>query len=364
LGTGDTGQRTADSRGRTSFIEDSAKASVEEITRAFISSMSPAALIAEAKKKSDIIMGGVAAGPRHHNAVVDTLFELMEAMQKRIEAAPVDKKTLLPVLPGVKWDPDDPLAPLVEILDPFMLCDFWTKIPVPTEPVTRKAPRRRRPPPSPKGSAGKKKDSRSHIDPSKAGTKGIAGQLKPSKEDPRTRVLKEGAQALAEDMIGSASMALNLLLLAKTAYDYLKAWVYAKQQGLAVAERRVAATVMADGIASMALKLGPPNRTEKQPAAGGFQPPGILPWQGVRLPDPDASGVKQDLQQILGGRLWNKREDVKRVVKKGRAMGLNDQKKSGDGHLFLWALKAKYKHRWAIRRYLVGAIRRDLKGGK
>ena len=356
---------------RARFIDDTAKAAVEEIIRAFISSMPPATIIAEAKRKDALIQNNQAVGPRHHNAVVDTLFELLDEMQRHIQKAPVDPKTLLPIIPGVKWDLDDPLAPLVEVIEPFGMSNFWTKVPVPAAPVLPTAPRRRRvrkatlrPRTSPSGK------SRPFTANGKVQTPGISAKLKPEEVDLRKKVLQDGGVALFEDLLGSVSFTLNMLLLAKTAFDYLKAWVTAKNVGLKIAERHVAGKVMADGIASMAVKLGPPNMTRKQPRAGGFQPPDILPWQGVSLPEPDAIGVKEDLDRLVTGRVWNKRVDIQRVVNNGRALGLKfakdyiqarNTKKSGDGYMFLWALKAKYKgKRWAIRRFLVTRIRAEL----
>ena len=371
LGWCTSGGRIADSRVLSPMIEDAAKAAVEEIMRAWIPSMSNARLIKEASRKSDQILRGHTAGPRHHNAIVETLFEMLHTLEDRIQRAPRDAITFLPELAGVKWNLDDPLAGIIEAIDPFGMSNFWTMRIVPVVPGRqRHGPSKCRPKPS---GAGSRPRGGTPALPSSTEAPGIGKGL----GEERSKGLREGltnaAQDVAGDIVAEAIPILNFLLLVKTAYDYLVKWIYAKDAGLKVAERRVALKVIADGIASMAVKIGPPNKTQRPPGVQSpsikLRPP-VVPWYGVALPEPDARGVEEDLKMIVSGRQWNKSSDVRRAVAAGRKKGFEyaklyisnrSQKKKGGGHAFLWALKRKFRNnRGKIRRHLIGELRKEL----
>jgi hypothetical protein len=328
-------------------------------------------LIEEARRKSDQILRGHTAGPRHHNAVVETLFEMLHTLEGRIQRAPRDTATFLPKLAGVKWDPSDPLAGIVEAIDPFGMSNFWTMRIVPGIPSTRRRARGRHRPKPPGVDSGPSRDASGL--PSSTEAPGIGQGLGEGKPKGLREGLTDAAKDVAGDIAAEAIPVLSFLLLVKTAYDYLVKWIYAKDAGLKVAERRVAIKVIADGVASMAVKIGPPNTTRRPPGVQSstmnLRPP-VVPWYGVAIPEPDARGVEEDLKLIVRGRQWNKPADVHRAVAAGRKKGLEyarlyirnrSQKKKGGGHTFLWALKKKYgSRREKIREHIIRELRKEL----
>ncbi len=371
LGLCSSGGQVADSRVPSPMIEDAAKAAVEEIMRAWLPSMPNARLIKEAQRKSDQILRGHTAGPRHHNAIVETLFEMLRMLEDRIQRAPRDKVTFLPKLAGVKWDLNDPLAGIVEAVDPFGMSNFWTMRIVPVIPTTRRrCPSKGNSKPS---GAGLGSSGGTPALPSSTKAPGIGRGLGQEKSKGLKEGLTDAAKDVAADIVAEAIPILNFLLLVKTAYDYLVKWIYAKDAGLKVAERRVALKVIADGIASMAVKIGPPNKTRRPPGVQSgsmkLRPP-VVPWYGVPIPEPDARGVEEELKTVVRGRLWNKPSDVRRAVAAGRNKGFEyaklyiknrNRKKKGGGHNFLWALKKKFKNnREKIREHIIRELRKEL----
>lgn len=371
LGHGAGGARIADSRIPSPMVEDTAKAAVEEIMRLSVRSMSNSQLIKEANRKSDQILRGDTAGPRHHNAIVETLFEMLHTLEKRIQQAPRDNVTFLPKLPGVKWDPNDPLAGIVEAIDPFGMSNFWTMRIVSAIPAARRLGRSNRmPQPSGGGSRG---GGGTPDFPGSTDAPGIGDGLGLDKPKGLKEGLTDAAADVAADIAAEAIPILNFFLLAKTAYDYLVKWIYAKDAGLKVAERRVALKVIADGIASMAIKIGPPNTTRRPPGVESgsmkIRPP-VVPWYGVDIPEPDSRGVEEDLTMIMNGRQVNKPSDVRRAVTEGRKKGLEyaklyianrNLKKKGDGYTFLWKLKKKFRNnREKIREHITRELRKEL----
>jgi hypothetical protein len=383
LGHGTSGERIADARARKQrMIEDAAKAAVEDIMRLWVASASNTRLIAEARQKNGQILRGDTAGPRHHNAIVKTLFEMLHTLERRIQQAPRDKQTLLPKLDGVKWDPNDPLAPLVDTVHPFQMSNFWTMRVVPDFPTPRRAKRRRRrPTPPPKRGKPKMGDPGLKLPgltaPSGLG-KGLEGQKGKGLKEGLTDMIKGKPKDILEDILSEAIPAFEILLLGKTAYDYLVKWIYAKDAGIKMSERRAALRVLTDAIAGMAVDIKDPSkiipRGYELPEKGAtfqFRPRKIPLWVGVDIPKPNARGVaglletnvKRDMQ--AGAPLAFARGAVARGKKKGLEYAasyiekLNYEK--GKGTLYLWKLKKKFRNnRTAIREHLIKELREQL----
>ncbi len=96
-----------------------------------------------------------AIGPCLRIAIAETLILIYQEMSRRFDAAPRDRN-MLPIVEGIEWDFDDPLAGLLESVVPFNMHEVWQQIaqehsactterPTP-EPVP---PPRRRVPPGP-----------------------------------------------------------------------------------------------------------------------------------------------------------------------------------------------------------------------
>lgn len=81
-------------------------------------------------------------GPQEQSAIAETLILIYNTLDARIQAAPLDEDAM-PEVEGMEWDPDDPLAGVLESISPFGMLDVWTTfVRHPTERPARRRPAR------------------------------------------------------------------------------------------------------------------------------------------------------------------------------------------------------------------------------
>lgn len=115
----------AEERGGTVKEIDEVRATLEEVFRARIPSMTNAEIIQEALRlDTKLWKPNNEVGPRQKSAIAETLTEMYKTLSTRIKAAPRDNKGL-PVVEGVKWDESSPLVGEVLDILPFGNLDQW-----------------------------------------------------------------------------------------------------------------------------------------------------------------------------------------------------------------------------------------------
>lgn len=121
-------------------VIDETAATIQRAFQANIPNMSNIAIIEEAKSLNNkILQSADEVGPLEKSAIAETLIKLFDTLDARIKAAPLDNKGL-PIVKGVKWKKNDPLAGIIEAISPFGMREyFWD--PLIIKPL---APARRR----------------------------------------------------------------------------------------------------------------------------------------------------------------------------------------------------------------------------
>jgi len=108
-------------------------------------SISNQELIARARFLSQYLLGACADfGPQAQSETARLLIDLEEEMTRRLSEAEIAENGL-PVLDGINWHLDDPLAGITSGIDPFGMLDVWTtylRTP-PTQEIARPSRRRR-----------------------------------------------------------------------------------------------------------------------------------------------------------------------------------------------------------------------------
>jgi hypothetical protein len=82
-------------------------------------------LIEEARRLDGRLrLPDTAVGSQEKSEIARTLVAMHREMDRRLRAAPKNEH-FLPQVPGVVWDPNDPLAGIVEGISPFHMIDWW-----------------------------------------------------------------------------------------------------------------------------------------------------------------------------------------------------------------------------------------------
>jgi hypothetical protein len=106
---------------------DEMAASLQAGFRGLTEQYSSADLIAEARRlNARLFEPEEDVGPLEKSAIAATLIRMHSEMEHRITAAAAAQRKWPPVLPGVEWRKDDPLAGVVEGLPPFHMVDWWS----------------------------------------------------------------------------------------------------------------------------------------------------------------------------------------------------------------------------------------------
>jgi hypothetical protein len=83
-------------------------------------------LIQEAQRLDEFLIGPCADfGPEAQSEFAQLLIEMEEEMDHRLQQAEIGPNGL-PIIEGISWDPDDPLAGTAEAIPPFGMLDVWT----------------------------------------------------------------------------------------------------------------------------------------------------------------------------------------------------------------------------------------------
>ena len=102
-------------------------------------------LIAKARFLNRYLMGACARfGAQAQSETARLLIDLKEEMARRLRQAEIDSNGL-PVVDGVTWNPDDPLAVVTTGIPPFGMLDVWITYlrNSPTPEITRRRRRQR-----------------------------------------------------------------------------------------------------------------------------------------------------------------------------------------------------------------------------
>jgi hypothetical protein len=324
-------------------------------------------LIAEARRLNEKLLTGDLGGPLQRSAVAKRLMNMHRVLDARLQAAPRDKKTLLPSLHGVKWVAGDPLAGIVEGISPFHMIDWWgTLVTDPGPPPLR---RRRAAkasfdvdvitvPAPKKPSAGKPGK-----EPSSEGIgKGLEEE---KKKHPDLGDFAKGMGGAAGEIAADiAAEFVPILAIAKGIYDMVTDWIGALQAGVNNSAQRIARMVFTDALASMAVKIKDAPAQQYRIVQQGnsrFRLP--IPEGDVAVPAPDDSLAWPSIQDLV--KSWKHPSD-QIAVPLGRRKGLEfarkfiasmEQKRKGSGVRYLRWLKTKFKgSRVAIRGYIVDQL--------
>ena len=94
--------------------------------RVLIPAHSNADLVAAAQRLNDELLARAdEVGPLARSAIAETLIEMHRELDRRIQEASAKQVKFPPVLEGIRWRPDDPLAGIVEGISPFHMIDWW-----------------------------------------------------------------------------------------------------------------------------------------------------------------------------------------------------------------------------------------------
>ena len=276
------------------------------------------------------------AGPVQQAAIAKTLLAMHTEMDARIKKAPMvlilkDKNdpyggvAWLPKLEGVKWDPDDPLAGIVEGISPFSMIDWWV-----CAQSSEKASSKRR-----RSKTRASKTQRINFSNGSSVT-GKSGGVGPKPSSPGIgkgmESKKEGGSVVGNMGGVAVDVALDivpLIGLIKTAYDLLTGWINALRSGIEKSARNLAILVFNDALASMAVK--------------------IADKANARIPEPDDTLILRALKKKIAQ--WQAPSD-RLALKLGRQKGLKfakdyinglEKRKAGSGVRYLRWLKQKYK---------------------
>lgn len=285
-------------------------------------------------------------GPREKSSIAETLLKMHKEMNKRLAAAPVNNHGL-PVLTGVNWKKDDPLAGVIEAVDPFGMVDWWSAfIQKPEQQKTKQqkpsAPKKHSKPapkPTPKKPTTTPPISAPDL-PEPVG-QGLGKSTKPPSNIDQ---FKDKLPGIVIDIILDIMPIIGLI---KTAFDTLTGWINALQSGARISIRDIAIRVYPDAIASMAVKIA------DKPDA--------------KIPSPDDDVIRLILQK------WHKQFSANPSLDKitldaGRKKGLKlakrfidsiEKKKHGKGVLYLRWLKQQHKgSRVDIYRYIFQELKK------
>ncbi len=262
---------------------------------------------------------------QQQSVIAETLILMHRTLDQRIQNAPRDQR-LLPQLEGVQWDPEDPLAGIVEGISPFQMIDWWGGF-TSTRPVRRKQ-RRARP-----AQTGPAAEEPAAADTGPRPPSGVGGTLKKQIGEP----FKVGPEIDTWWRNIGTGLGKAVRMLAAN-------WINALRAGKERSARRFCLMVVAEGVASMAARIAD-NAIRKivDPVSG-------LPMFVYDvLPEPTDARIAAALEATL--KEWRAPSDRESLAI-GRKRGLQmarkivdefDQRTSGGGVRYLLYLKFKFK---------------------
>jgi hypothetical protein len=108
-----------------SVPEDKRRAASQLSFRRRASAMNPTQLIQEAKRLDALLWQcDDKVGPIEKSEIAQTLRTMYDLMEEHLMRAPKDSR-YLPIVPGVTWQPNDPLAGIPMVIEPFMMYEWW-----------------------------------------------------------------------------------------------------------------------------------------------------------------------------------------------------------------------------------------------